>query len=571
MKIVLDKTKYHRFGLYYDYDPEKVTFCQGLKESFGWEKFSFQSDGPKKRWIFSDTLFIPVIKERFPFAIVDPEVERLVAKEQAWSLKQQEISEQVDIIKNKKETDFTVNNLKSKLYDYQKVGVEFLVVSGGRAILADSPGLGKTCQALAFIKHQALKRTLVVCPASVKFVWGKEIKKWTNLTYVIIDSKTKIAEIDPTVQIWIINYDILAKNLIQLGKIRFDCLVGDESQLIKNLRAKRTKAFRILSREIPYIALLTGTPLLSRPSELFSLLNIIDPKTWTNFYEYARKYCNLRQTRWGIDFSGATNTEELHYRIRGYFIRRNKSEVLKELPPKNFIDVPVELSSEYAKKYETAARNLAEYLRRYAGKQPKEIARSLEAEKLSQLNVLRQLSALGKVDIAKEVIENIIDSGEKVLVFSSFVEPLKQLKNYFGDKAVILTGETSLVDRENIINSYQNDTNIKVFCGGIKSAGVGITLTAAANVLFLDYSWNPADHHQALDRAHRPGAEYESLNIYQLFASETIDEDLKEMLNKKQKIFDQVIEGVSSGETAKDTIEVAVQRIVKKYNKPLDK
>lgn len=563
MKIIAEKTKYHRFSLYYDYTPDRVLFCKSLKDSFGWDKFSFQADGDLKRWVFSDSLFIPVLQEMFPEIHIEPEVEEIVRHEQRWTIQQNEKKELIDEIRQKKDTTFNVHGLKQELYPYQKVGVEFLVASGGRAIIADAPGLGKTAQSLGYIKHMGYKRVLVVSPASVKFAWASEVKKWTNLTAVVIDAKTDLSTISSDVNVWIINYDVLKKHHAQLSKVRFDCMIGDEAQLIKSSAALRTKAFRSISRDIPSVILLSGTPLLSRPSELFSLLNIVDAKTWNNWYEYARRFCGMKQTRWGVDVSGATNIEELHARIRRYFIRRDKSEVLKELPPKTFINVPVALDAGIRKEYNAAADDLARYLRQYSGKQPAEVAKAMAAEKLQQLNVLRQLCSFGKIDTAIELVESILDAGEKVLVFCSFIGPLDKLKEHFGDKAVMLTGKTPVEERGAIVEAFQKNKKVSVFLGGIKSAGVGITLTAASNVIFLDYSWNPADHQQAQDRVHRPGQVAESVNIYQLEALATIDEDLKEILNKKQDIFDRVIEGkVGDEEAGADAMEMAIKRVL---------
>lgn len=566
MKIITEKTKYHRFGLYYDYTPDRVEFCKSLKESFGWDKFSFQADGDLKRWVFSDSIFIPVLKERFPEVQVDKAVEELVRKEQAWTIAQEKKNQNIDEVRIKKDTDFSVLGLKKELYPYQKVGVEFLIASGGRAIIADAPGLGKTAQALAFVKHSKFSRVLVVCPASVKFSWKNEVKKWTgNLRSVVIDSKTDLSTIDPDVQVWVINYDILKKHYTQLSKIRFDCIIGDEVHLLKTPSAIRTKAFRTISRDIPSIVLLSGTPLLSRPSELFSLLNIIDPKTWSNWYDFARRYCAAHQTRWGMDTSGASNIEELHARIRRYFIRRDKSEVLKELPPKTFVDVPVQLGKDIAEEYSTASNNLARYLRTYSGKQPPEIAKAMAAEKLTQLNILRQLSSRGKVDTAIELVESILDAGEKVLVFSSFVGPLETMLSHFKGKAVILTGKTPVEERQEVVERFQDDKSVSVFLGGIKSAGVGITLTAASNVIFLDYSWTPSDMIQAQDRVHRPGQVAESVNIYQLFSIDTIDEDMKEIIDHKQDIFNQVIEGKEVAKKVNDVMDAAITRVLNSH------
>ena len=565
MKIVTERTKYHRFSLYYDYDPIKVDFCKNLKDSFGWKEFSFDVQGELKRWVFSQSILIPVLAEKFPEIEIDPLVEEIVRHEQKWVNEQRKKIEKIEEVKTKTDTKFEVKGLKKKLYNYQSIGVEFLVSSGGRALIADSPGLGKTIQALAYIKHMDFKRTLVVSPASVKFVWEGEVKKWTNLKSVVIDSKTKIADIDPAVQIWAINYDVLRKHFAQLSKVRFDCIVGDESQMLKSPTAIRTKAFRTLSRDIPSVILLSGTPILSRPGELFSLLNIIDPKTWQNWWDYARKYCAMRQTHWGIDTSGASNIDELHSRIKRYFIRRLKEDVLTELPPKNFIDLPVQLDKDTAHEYNTAANNLAVYLRQYSGKQPPEIAKSMAAEKLTQLNVLRQISATGKIETAKELIQSVLDSGEKVLVFCSFIAPLEALREHFADKAVILTGKTPVEDRRTIVERFQKDKDVQVFFGGTKSAGTGITLTAASNVIFLDYSWNPADMQQAQDRAHRIGTKHESINIYQLIAQSTIDNDMQNTLEHKQGIFDQIIDGKEAKEVAVSAMDKATERILKNY------
>jgi SWI/SNF-related matrix-associated actin-dependent regulator 1 of chromatin subfamily A len=382
----------------------------------------------------------------------------------------------------------------------------------------------------------------------------------------IINSNTDLGNVKyADTNIWIINYDILKKHFHQLSNIHFDCIVGDEATYIKTIKAIRTKAFRALSRNINSVIMLSGTPLLSRPSELFSMLNIIDPQTWNNWWEFAKTFCDMKQTRWGIDTSGASNTEELHKRIKRYFIRRLKSEVLDELPEKIFINVPVELEKTVAKEYDAAANSLAEYLRSFAGKQTAEINKAMAAEKLTQLNILRQLCALGKIDTTKEMIENIIDSGEKVLVFSSFVAPLEELKSIFGKKAVMITGMTPAEERGDIVEKFQEDKNIQVFLGGYKSAGLGITLTAAQNFMGIDYPWNPADLQQAIDRLHRPGAKTNSVNIYQLSALGTVDEDMAEILDKKQGIFDQVIEGRLAKDVASNAMESAVNRILKNY------
>lgn len=727
MKIQLQKTQNHRFTLSYDYSQERVAFCRTLKESFGWQKFSYEAPGVLRHWVFSDSLFVPVLVERFPETEVDPQVEEIVKLEQGWANEAKQKAEKIDEIKTKTDTDLSVKGLKKELYNYQKVGVEFLTASGGRAIIADEMGCGKSAMALAYVKYMGHKRILVVCPASVKFSWETEVKKWLPnsfnsyiisgkptsntvnglMSFLAFDSKigeesskksknihsgdnspsvlsqlrrevhflessnalyptestkpvyegfvgvvdtqdpaisrlgskgrtdapfsvddtSKIGEIsdgsrgnnsnslslsseypkgsrnpskdvrgDPhrlgtlpvrqsTIRkgmnasslssgpnmfrsghkVIIINYDILSKWGPIFKTLNIDCMIGDEATYIKNQQSIRCKAFRQISRDISSVILLSGAPLLNRPAELFSLLNIIDMKSWSNWYEFARRFCDMKQSRWGMDFSGASNTEELHSRIRRYFIRREKKDVLKELPPKIFIDVPVQLDKETQKEYNTAANDLAVYLRQYAGKQPPAIAKALQAEKLTQLNVLRQLSALGKVETAHELISSVIESGEKVIVFSSFVEPLERLKERLKDKAVILTGKTPIDERRDIVEAFQNDKKVQVFLGGYRSAGVGITLTAAQNFMGLDFPWTNADLRQAVDRLHRIGQEANSVNIYQLSAIGTIDNDMKDILDHKQDIFDQIIDGKVAEEVKAKAMDRATDRILKNY------
>lgn len=551
MKITSDKSRYHRFSLYYDYSPDKVEFCRLLKDSFGWQKFSFNSDEGLKRWVFSDVFFVKLFVERFGSDVqVDADVIRTWHHEEGIQEQTQTRQETMNEVREKKTTDLKIKGIDGELYDYQKVGIEFLMASGGRAIIADPPGLGKSVQALGYATHSKFDRVLVICPASVKSSWENEIYKWTKLSYVVIDSKTDLAAIPADTKVWVINYDILKKHLDTLLKTRFDLLVADECHLVKNHQAQRTKAIRALAKHIPHIVLLSGTPLLSRPVEMFTLLNMIDPMTWSNWYEYTRRYCGGHQGRFGYDAKGATNVDELHSLIKHYFIRRQKTEVLSQLPPKNRIDIPFVLDGDIANEYDAVEESLVRYLREHKGKQPAEIAQAVQAEKLTQLNILRQLTALGGVKAASDLIEAVIDAEEKILVFSSFIDPLNQLQEKFNKNSVMLTGSTPVEERGEIVRKFQNDPNTKVFFGGIKSAGVGITLTAAQNVLFLDYSWNPADHQQAEDRLHRPGQEASSVNIYQLHAKGTVADKLQKVLKEKQKVFDRVIEGAEVPKTS---------------------
>ena len=551
----------HRFSFYFDYSPSLINFCRSLKDIYGWKSFSYAVDGDKKRWVFSDVNLIKIIVDQFPDTVVDEEALLTFRREVKAEMKNIKTLSNINDIKNKTETDFVVNNVKGDLYPYQKITVEFLKASNGKAIVASPPGSGKSGSTLGFLVHEGLKRNLVVCPASVKSVWTKEIKKWTNLSSVEIDGKTDLSKISADVNCWIVNYDLLKKFVNELQKTRFDSVVFDEVHLVKNPKSIRTKASILISRNIPRTILLSGTPLLSRPIEMFTLLHMIDPKRWSNWYDYARKFCGGHQGRFGFDARGATNTAELHDLIKGYFIRHKKEDVLKFLPEKNFIDHPVQMSPDKEREYNQVEEDLVRYLKEYQGKKSSEIAQAVKVEQLTKLNLLRQILAKGKLPAAIELIDSILDADEKVVVFSSFINPLQELKDYYGDKAVVITGQTNVGDRGAIVEAFQSDPTKKIFLGGIKSANTGITLTAATNCIFIDYSWTPADHEQALNRIHRPGQNATSVNIYQINVPGTIDNKLSQMLTTKQKIFDEIIDGKKTEEGTKIVKEVIMDML----------
>lgn len=422
---------------------------------------------------------------------------------------------------------------------------------------------GKTAQSLAYIAHSKKKKTLVVCPASVKYSWSSETEKWTKLHPYVIDSKTKsIVNVYDDYDIFIINYDLLRKFFKQLAPLRFDACILDEHHYIKNTTAKRTKMAMAIAGNTPSVLLLSGTPMLNRPIELFTGLHLMDPDAWSDWFSFSVKYAGGHRTRWGWESNGATNIEELKEKISQYFLRRTKKQILPELPPKQFVDFPVELEKESAKNYKAAETSFIKYLKEV---KKKKITKNTQASKLVMLNELRQITSNGKVWAAKEVIQDSIDSGQKILVFSVYNKPLEDLYEHFGkESSVIITGKTDTVERKDIIERFQEDDNTKIFFGGMKSAGAGITLTAASVVLFIDFSWTPSDHNQAADRCHRLGQTAENITIYQLFSKGTIDEDIKDILKNKQILIDDIIDGKVEDE--KSTVGV-VDGLLKTFEK----
>lgn len=542
MKILKERTQFHEYAFESEYGNDVVEYCQYLKDTLGWKEFTW--DKEKKVWRFTDPSLISVLKNKFFGIENDLEVEQDLHNYLVFKILEEEKEKNAQRIKESKVSTMEIKGIKGNLYEYQKLGIEFLVNSGGRALLADSPGVGKTAQALGYIAHVGHKRSLIVCPASVKFAWENEIEKWTTLKSYVVDSKTKLETIPFDVHCIIVNYDILKKFYKEFMKYKLDCMVCDESHLVKSNTATRSKIIKLLSQSIPNVIMLTGTPVLSRPIEMFNVLSMIDPKKWNNYYSYATKYCEGQQGYWGFEAKGASNLPELKEKISKYFLRRTKEEVLSQLPPKNRVEVPIDLPKEERTQYNLVEENLVKYLKQYKKeKTDKQIMKSLAAEKLVKLNLLREINAMGKIPTAKELIDGIIEAEEKVIVFSSFNAPLEELADLYEEESVLLLGNTPIDERGEMVKKFQSDPKCKIFFGGTRSAGVGITLTAASNVIFLDLPWNPADLEQGENRAHRPGATYESLNIYQIISRNTIDSFMKKLLARKQDIINQLIEG----------------------------
>lgn len=540
MVIIKSPNTKFLYAFVYQFNYEVLNFCRAIKGKVGSTQFTWNESA----WRFNDVGIIEMIKERYPEVVVHADLIQDIAKHKLAKQTMNLQIERAEELKKATDTKFVVNNVKGELRPYQRIGVEFFMNAHGKAILADTMGLGKTFQALAYIAHNKLQKTLVVCPAIVKGVWEQETRKFTSLKPYVINSKTKLTlDIINKYNIFIINYDVLSKFLDILTTVRIDIAVIDEAHYIKSSSARRSKCVKLIGRKIPSILLLSGSLMVNRPVELFNPLNLIDPVNWGDYYSFTKRYCDGHKGVWGWDASGASNLAELQQKISHYFLRRVKEEVMRELPPKNFIDIPVELEKEVRTAYDLAEQSFIEYLKNIKKKSKEEINRSLSAEKLVRLGELRMLTTRGKIKTAQELVENIVDGGEKIVVFSVYNESLIKLKEYLGDKAVIVTGLTKEKDKNSAINNFQTDDKIRVFLGGTKAAGIGVTLTAAPNVLMIDYPWTNADRSQAIDRIHRPGLTANHATIYQLVAENTIDQWMQEILVRKQELFDQLIEG----------------------------
>lgn len=540
MKIEKEIIGKFKYVFDFAFDMSVVNFCRQIKEKKGFKSLSFLD----RKWRFNDISIMHLLLKEYPQIEVHANMQEDI---ELFELGKKQ--EEVQIKKGKRlkevmNSNIQINNIKGELYGFQKATVDWIINNKGRGLVSLDMGCGKTFCSLAYIAHTKKEKTLIIVPSSMKYSWADEISKWTKLKALVINSKSELGlEEYNDHDIIILNYDILKKFLIFLTSVKFDCLIVDESTYIKNPSSIRSKAVKKISQRIESVILLSGSPILNRTIELYTSLNILDQEAWNDYYGFARRYCAAYQSRWGLDVSGASNIPELKERIDKYIIRKRKEDVLKDLPSKKFINVPIQLENGIQKKYQLLENSLRAYLRNAKNKTRAEIRKSLLAETLVKLNELRQLTSEGKIESTKELIQSILDSGEKVIVFSSFISPIKTLEDYFRKESVMIIGSTSGIDRKEAIDKFQNNSETKIFFGGINSASMGITLTAASNVIFIDFDWTPENMRQGYSRCDRIGQKADSISIYQMVALNTVDQKMLKILKEKQGIIDKLIDG----------------------------
>lgn len=423
--------------------------------------------------------------------------------------------------------------------NHQKEAIEKLLANN-RYILADDMGLGKTTAAVIASLESNAKKILIVCPASLKINWEREIKNYTDRRILLIEGK----KWGSTFDYYIINYDIL-KNFHTTDKSEdseayklimnegFDLAIVDEAHYISNATAQRTKLLNDILAKIPKVWLLTGTPMTSRPINYFNLLHIVNSPLTLNWQAFVRRYCKGYQFNVGgkkiWNTSGSSNLDELRERTKNLVLRRLKTDIL-DLPEKIITPIFLELKNTF---YD---EELEEFMRISKESRKNE---SLTVT-INRLMKIRQLISIEKVPYTCELIDKCLDQGKKVIVFTNFTQTLDAIQEKYKKNSVVLDGRMSKEKRQESVDRFQNEDKIKVFISNIIAGGVGITLTAAETVIMNDLSFVPAHHSQAEDRAYRYGQKNSVLVYYPVFEN-TIEVNIYNILQKKKNIIDQVM------------------------------
>lgn len=441
------------------------------------------------------------------------------------------------------------------LRPFQVTGVLY-AIEKKRTFIADEMGLGKTLQALVATRSLEAYPCLILCPNSLKFNWRNEIEKWLPSAshYVFTPSNLlslSIGTVPENLQFYILNYDLLKQTFDDLKKIPFKAIILDESHYLKNENALRTSFVHKLSKQVEYIFCLTGTPTLNRPMELISQLKIM--RRMSDFGGEGKFIDMFCVKGYGGRLIAVKDLDILNFRLRETcYIRRNKKDVLKELPEKQKSIIPIEIDNR--NEYIKAETSLIYHLKSEANKFGTldgfldESKQRYMANALVRIETLKLLTARGKLKSILEWVEDFLESGEKLVIYAHHIEIQKAIFEYFDKQkseefnVATLFSEQEILERQNNVDKFQIDVNCKLMVCSLQLGGLGITLTAASNVAFVELGWNPATHDQAEDRVHRIG-QRDAVMAYYFLGEETIDDDIYALIQKKKIVVDATHEG----------------------------
>lgn len=489
-----------------------------------------------------------------------------------------------------------IPGLKLQPFPFQRNGIAY-ILEKKRLIIGDQMGLGKTGQAICAMEYSKPFPALIICPSSLKLNWQREISKWTNRKSIILADNIKsnfhryyeagfgdyfITNFESLKKYFVerikemhrcpvckkeyeektcpVHHCKLAKSPMRLAHVvfkeninLFKSVIIDESHRCKALSAQQTKYTKGICIGKEWILALTGTPVVNKPIDLIAQLGIIEriEEHFGGYKAFENRYCSGQRQ--------ASNLRELNYKLNKHcFYRRDKSEVLKDLPAKMRQVVLCEIDTR--KEYSDALADLGKYLSDYKKASDAQVKKSLKGEIMVRIGILKNISARGKLNDVMEFVKDTIDSGEKLVLFCHLREVIAKIKTYFPE-AVSVTGEDSTSERDAAVTAFQNNPDVKLIVCSIQAAGVGLTLTASSRVAFVELGWHPAIHDQCEDRCHRIG-QTDSVQCTYFLGRDTIDEWVYKIIDEKRGITNEIT-------GALDDVEVSVvDNIINLFNQP---
>lgn len=451
--------------------------------------------------------------------------------------------------------------LRSTLYDFQRDGVRFLRDTGGIALLSDEPGCGKTLQALYYSWRYLPKDPpgpiVVVVPAHLKLNWKREALKHLEMrTEILYGEKVPPDKQPPWDKntCYVLNYEILTpdnwkarttppKNswISWLAELKPRLIIGDEGHLLTNPASARTRGFRWLARRTPRCIILTGTPLPNKPENLWSLLNILDPKTFSSRFDFCSEFCFPHRTPWGWQFRGARSLDVLHSRLsKTLMLRRRKADVLKDLPAVTYSVIPIECD---LKEYRKAEADVIAWLTAQDAAAGQRAARAAE---LARMNTLVQLAAQAKLEHVVRWVQSFLEESEgKLLLGAIHYKVTGALMDALKGVGVLVDGTLSEKRKVAAFDKFNLDPKCRVLVGNIDAAGTGWSCTSASTVAFAELPWKPGQVTQFAGRivGIERGVPGTAAQVNFLVAAGSIEERLCDAIQTKQRWSSSAIDG----------------------------
>ena len=427
-------------------------------------------------------------------------------------------------------TELNLNGLNCSLRKYQEWGVKY-ILRQKRVLLGDEMGLGKTIQAMAAmitLRNSGAQHFLVICPATVIENWCREIESKSNLTAYNLHGKRwgALKQWKQNGGVAVINYDILDFLITYCNSMRIDMIVFDEAHYIKNPETKRRKQATLICKTTDRLLFMTGTPIENKVDEMVGLIRCLQP----DVADYADHYATIY------------SSEEFKQRIASVYYRRKRVDVLSELP--DLIETKewchMTIADQVA--YEDAL-----------------ISESFQQARRVAWNHRHYLTRSSKVHRLKELVKDASADQRKIIVFSFFRETLNQIQTVFQDNCIgIINGSVSTKERQLIIDSFEKAPAGTVLAAQIEAGGVGLNIQAASVVIICEPQWKPSTENQAISRAYRMGQTRDVL-VYRLLCTDTIDEKITKLLDKKQREFDIYADESIAGKRDLAQLETTVQ------------
>jgi SWI/SNF-related matrix-associated actin-dependent regulator 1 of chromatin subfamily A len=436
----------------------------------------------------------------------------------------------------------------------------YYAINHGNHVNGSSVGTGKTASSIFYAEMLDLFPCMVVCPASVKSGWLREWKETNPDRRVSVISTSSPPE-DFEADVIVINYDILGKRVTKengktsleirldgMKKKSFSLVIADEIHFLKNRKSIRSKSFKKLAHKVPSVIGLTGTLIMNRPAELLNILILIErikeiaPDDQYHHYFFER-YCNMKETNFGLDISGASNIKELNRLLKECcYFQVSKRDALKELPPISENVVECEITNKRA--YKKAKGDLLQFIEDKF-KDEEKVEKAARAEFLVKLSTLKQLSLEGKEKFIKKWVEEWMEANEeeKLLVFASQSTILTKIAEEFKE-GLLVTGGTTTKKRDEILQKFFSQKESRVLFANIGCLGTGVDglQKVCSNMAILELPPRPSDLVQVIGRLERSGQE-NPVTIQYLLSPETIDQDLWEMLKGKKDVTDMLNKG----------------------------